>query len=210
MIKYQKKYLLKGQSLVEVLIALAVGIIFVLGIILAIQFLLKVNRDSEKVQIGSALASELMDNVKIFVQADWHNILNLATTSINHYYLNTTTTPFSAVSGEENIILSTTTYVRYFYVDDVYRDETGKIVSGSGTFDPSTKKITVVYRWEGGSNRFITSYVTRSHNNIFIQTDWSGGGGQLGPITSTNNKFDTSTNIDFSTTSGSILLKLGY
>lgn len=210
MTKNPRKYFLRGQSLVEVLIALAVGTILVLGIILAIQFSLKVNRDSEKIQISSALAHELMDNIKIFVQSDWHNILNLATTSVNHYYLNTTTTPFSAVAGEENITLSTTTYIRYFYVDDVYRDSSGKITSGSGTFDPSTKKITVVYRWEGGNNRLIISYVTRSHNNIFIQTDWSGGGGQIGPITSINNKFDTSTNIDFSTTSGSILLRLGY
>jgi hypothetical protein len=80
-----------------------------------------------------------------------------------------------------------------------------------GTFDPSTKKVTVGVRWAGSNDRFISTYLTRSKNNIFVQTDWTGGGGQLGPITSTNNKFDTSTpNIDFSTTTGSIKLRLGY
>ncbi|MCX7589930.1 MAG: hypothetical protein N2Z85_03280, partial [Patescibacteria group bacterium] len=66
------------------------------------------------------------------------------------------------------------------------------------------------YKWVGGNDRFLTTYITRSKNVILNQTDWSGGGGQTGPITSTNSMFATSTNIDFSTTTGSIRLRLGY
>ncbi len=200
----------KGQSLVEILIALAIGVIFILGAIIVVNFVLKSGKDSEKIQTASSLARELMDNIKIFTDSDWHNISNLATTSANHYYLNTTSSPFLAVSGEENISIGTTTYIRYFYVDDVYRDASGQI-STTGGFDPSTKKITIIYGWTGGSNKSLVTYITRSKNNIFIQTDWSGGGGELGPITSTNNKFDTSTdNIDFLNNYGSVKLKLGY
>lgn len=199
-----------GQSLIEILIAVSVGIIFLLGTIIVVNFALKSGKDSEKIQTSATLAKELMDNIKIFADSDWHNIYNLATTSANHYYLNTTSTPFSAVSGEENLTVGTTTYTRYFYVDDVYRDSSGQIVSSGGVFDPSTKKTTVVYGWIGSNFRSISIYLTRSKNNIFVQTDWSGGGGQTGPITSTNNKFDTSTGVDFSTTSGSIKLRLGY
>jgi hypothetical protein len=195
----------KGQSLTEILVALAVGIIFVLGVIIVAQFSLKIGKDTEKIQTSAFLARELLDKIKVFADSDWHNISNLATTSVNHYYL----TEFTATSGDETITIGTTTYKRYFYVDDVYRDSGGKI-SPTGNFDPSTKKITVGVGWSGAQDRFFITYITRSKNNIFLQTDWSGGGGQLGPITSTNNKFYTSTNIDFSTTTGSIRLRLGY
>jgi type II secretory pathway pseudopilin PulG len=212
MFKKFKKYFRKrgGQSLVEILVSLAVGIIFVLGIIIVVQSSLRVGKDSEKIQTSVSLARELMDNIRIFSDSAWYNIYNLATTSANHYYLNTTSSPFTASSGDETVIVGTTTYIRYFYVDDVYRDGLGNI-SQSGTFDPSTKKITIGVKWIGSNDRFMSTYLTRSKNNIFIQTDWTGGGGQTGPITSTNNQFDTSTpNIDFSTTTGSIRLKLGY
>ncbi|GIW65271.1 MAG: hypothetical protein KatS3mg093_250 [Candidatus Parcubacteria bacterium] len=168
MYKIKKIFQNQGQSLVEVLVALSVGIIFVLGTMVAVQMSLKSGKDSEKIQVSASLARELMDNVKIFSESDWHNISNLATTSANHYYLNTSSIPFTAVSGEENITISTTTYTRYFYVDDVYRDGTGKI-SSSGTFDPSTKKITIVYKWLGGSDRYLVTYLTRSKNVIFNQ-----------------------------------------
>ena len=205
-----KKYLKikTGQSLVEILVALAVGIIFVLGVMIVMQSSLKMGKDSEKIQTSAFLARELMDNVKIFADSDWFNINNLSTTSVNHYYL-TTSSPFTFLDGDETVVVGTTTYIRYFYVEDVYRDASGKI-SDSGIFDPSTKKITVGVRWIGSNDRFISTYLTRSKNNIFVQTDWTGGGGQTGPITSINNRFDTSTNIDFSTTTGSIRLRLGY
>ncbi|MCX7589643.1 MAG: hypothetical protein N2Z85_01740, partial [Patescibacteria group bacterium] len=194
--KVKLKYYLKnlnfnnGQSLVEVLIALSIGIIFVLGTIIAVQMSLKTGRDSEKIQTSAMLARELMDNVKIFADSGWYNVANLATTSINKYYINTST-PFTAISGIEIITIGTTTYNRYFYLDDVYRDGSGSIVNSGGTFDPSTKKLTIVYKWVGGNDRFLTTYITRSKNVILNQTDWSGGGGQTGPITSTNSMFAT-------------------
>jgi hypothetical protein len=184
-----------GQSLVEVLIATAVGIIFVLGATVIANFALKSRQDSEKNQVLASLSKELLDNVKIFADANWHNIDTLATTSANHYYLNTSTSSFTAVSGEQNILISSTTYTRYFYLDDVYRDGSGQIVESGGTLDPSTKKVTVVYGVEGSTPKSISIYVTRSKNNVFVQTDWSGGSGQTGPITSSNEKFETSGNL---------------
>lgn len=98
-------------------------------------------------------------------------------------------------------------YTRYFYFDNVSRDASGNI-SGSGANDPSTKKATVVYGWPGGPTSSFSTYLTRFRNNVFEQTDWSGGPGQNGPVTSANNKFSTSTQIDYSTTNGSIMIKL--
>jgi type II secretory pathway pseudopilin PulG len=204
----QKIKFLKGQSLVEILIAISIGIIFVLAIFIYLNFFLKSRQDSEKNQVLASLSKELLDNVKIFADANWHNIDTLATTSANHYYLNTSTSSFTAVSGEQNIVISSTTYTRYFYLDDVYRDGSGQIVQSGGTLDPSTKKVTVVYGIQGSTPKSISIYVTRSKNNVFVQTDWSGGSGQTGPITSSNEKFETSSLIDFYDFPGKIKLKL--
>ncbi len=101
-----------------------------------------------------------------------------------------------------------TPYSRYFYVDEVNRDSGGNIVSSGGSWDPSTKKLTITANW-GTSSSTIATYLTRSRNRYALQTDWVGGPGQEGPLTSFNYKFSTSTaNINYSTTTGSVLLNL--
>ncbi len=95
-------------------------------------------------------------------------------------------------------------YTRYFYVTNVGRDGGGYILSSGGTDDPSTQLITVVYGAKGAATSTISEYITRSRNSVFDQTDWSGGPGQDGPVTSTNSRFASSSNIDYSTTTGSI------
>jgi concanavalin A-like lectin/glucanase superfamily protein len=106
---------------------------------------------------------------------------------------------------------STVTYSRYFYLSDVSRDTAGNIVSSGGKYDPSTKLVTVVYSWSGGPVSTMSTYVVRGRNNVFSQTDWSGGPGETGPITSTNSQFASSTNIDYQTSTGSIYVSIpGY
>jgi type II secretory pathway pseudopilin PulG len=197
-----------GQSLVEILIAVIVGMILILGAVAVIGPSLKNSTQASRAQVAIALGKELLENTRAFSEANWHNIGNLSTSSANHYYLNTSSSQFVAVSGDESVTVATTTYTRYFYVEDVYRDGSGKIISGSGTYDPSTKKITVVYKWPGSAPRTMPMYITRLKNSIFSQTDWSGGGGQEGPVTTTNNRFGTSTGIDFTSSTGSIIIKL--
>ncbi len=111
-------------------------------------------------------------------------------------------------AGEISSLYKSAFYTRYFYLDDVYRDAGGLIDAGGSTFDPSTKKITVVYGW-GNVFATSTSYLVRSEDQLFSQVDWSGGPGQSGPITSTstNNKFSVATNTDYSTSSGSLVIQ---
>ena len=112
----------------------------------------------------------------------------------------------------QSIVVGTSTYVRYFYLSDVYRDSSGNIVTSNGSYDPSTKRVTVAYNWLGGAaTNTMSIYLVRSQNNVVTQNDWSGGPGQTGPATSTNNQFTSSTNIDYSTTTGSIYVAIpGY
>ena len=197
-----------GQSLVEILIALGVGTILVIAAATIIAPALKINAQAYKVQIGTSLAKELLTNVRVWAEGDWHNIANLGTSSLNHYYINASSSPFAVVAGNELIEFATTTYTRYFYVDDIYRDSGDLITASGGSYDPSTKKISVDYSWPGGTTSTITEYVTRNRNNVFWQTDWSGGPGQNGPVTGVNNRFASSTQINHSTTSGSIIIQL--
>ncbi len=196
-----------GQSLIELLVGVVVGSIMVIAAITIIAPALKSNTDVARAQVAIALGKELLENVRVFGEADWHNITNLATTSANHYYLRATSSPFTAASGDQSVTVSTTTYTRYFYVDEAYRDGGGSI-AGSGTRDPSTMKITVAYSWPRGPTNTVSVYLTRStRNKVFVQTDWSGGSGQEGPITVENYKFaSSSSNMTHTSTVGSIKL----
>ncbi len=98
-----------------------------------------------------------------------------------------------------------TAYDRYFYLDDVYRDTaTGNVTSTGGSYDPSTKKMTVVFGWNGGATSSLTSYITRAMDQVVRQTDWAGGPNQDGPVTSANSRFATSSALNYSSTAGAV------
>jgi len=202
-----------GQSLVEVLVGMAIGIFLIVTGIGLIVPSMNTNTQVSNIQKGAALAKELLDNVRVWSEESWNNVFALATGTANHYYLNASSSPFASSSGSQAIVLSTTTYTRYFYVSDVYRDGSGSIITtGGGTYDPSTKEITAAYSWTGGSTTDTMSmYLTRNRNNIYDQTDWSGGSGASSAATSVGNRFATSSNIDYATTTGSIYINIpGY
>ncbi len=200
-----------AQSLIEVLIAATVGVIMITAAATVIVPALRINTQTNNAQAGAAFGKELLENVRVWAEGSWNNISAVATSSARHYYLNTNSSPFIVVSGVQTVSISTITYTRYFYVEDVYRGPSDLIVivQSDGSYDPSTKKITVAYSWPRSATNTISQYITRNRNNVFIQTDWSGGQGQSGPSTSTNNKFFTSTEpINHASTTGSIFLNL--
>jgi hypothetical protein len=109
-----------------------------------------------------------------------------------------------------NLAQSNVTYTRYFYLSDVYRDSSGNIVTTGGTYDPSSKLATVVYNWSNGSTNSMTTLLARTRNNVFFQTDWSGGQNPSSTVTAPNNQFASSSNIKY-TNSGVVTLPLsGY
>lgn len=199
----------KGQSLIEILIALVVGSIFIIGAATIIIPSLRLNTQANRIQVGAALGKELLENVRVSSEADWYEIykFNKGSHEFDLQHLTTSTSPFAVIAGKEIIVVSTTTYTRYFYLDRVGRDASGNIVLSGGADDPSTLKVTVVYSWSNGPNNTMATYLTRFRNNVFDQTDWSGGPGQDGPATTTNSQFSTSSQIDYATTTGSIIIK---
>jgi type II secretory pathway pseudopilin PulG len=202
-----------GQSLAEVLIAVAIGAILITAGIALIVPALQSNTDATKVQAAASYAQGLMSNVIAWSQGNWNNVLALATGTANTYYLNTSSSPFtaSAPGSVQSISIGTTTYTRSFYLSDVQRDSGDNIVTSGGNYDPSTKLVTVTYQWLGGPVNTMTTYIVRSNNQVSSQNNWSGGPGFSGPETSTNSQFASSTNIDYTTPTGSLYLAIpGY
>jgi len=115
-------------------------------------------------------------------------------------------------TAEINQIYNAPVYLRYFYLSDVYRDSAGNIVTSGGTYDPSTKQVTVGYNWLGSSaTNTMTTYIVRGRNNVVVQNDWSVGPGVTSSVTSIDNRFASSTHIDYQTTTGAIYVAIpGY
>ena len=200
------QYRLRGQSLIEILVAISVGIILIGGSVLLISVALRsYEAIRQRITVNSLLRQQ--SEVLIFLAQDnWHNLYDLTRNS--NYYATSTNNVWSINSGQETGILNNVPYRRYFKVYDVNRDGSGNI-STSGTLDPNTLKLIafIEYGTNYISSSSLTFYLTRSANNkVMQQTDWSGGSGQTGPLPNPGTKFDTSTNINYASTSGQISL----
>lgn len=109
----------------------------------------------------------------------------------------------SFLSGTEDIKKDGVTYTRWFSVENVNRTD-GDILptSSGGTEDTSTQKVTVHVTWPffgDTASIKIVEYITRhTRNSVTVFTDWSGTS-TSDIITSPNNNYSTSTNIDFAT-----------
>lgn len=192
-----------GQSLIELLIAVTVGTVLAIIGLTVISPALKSSSDVGRLQVATALGKQLLDNIRVFAEADWHNLVALTPGQNNHYYLNTSASPFTAVNGEETVVVATSTYQRYFYYENVNRDPGGNIVTGSGADDPSTKKVTVFFRWQDGPWYNLVTYLIRRRNQVLIQSDWSAGP-QGEVVSSSSIGFATSTNISHTEIPGSV------
>lgn len=197
-----------GQSLIEVLIAVVIGAIMIGAVASVIAPALQSDTYTSRAQTAASLGKELLENVQVWADADWHNIQGVVTET--SYYLNITSTPVTAVPGIENVAVGSTTYRRSFLVSDVYResDTSGNgNVSSSGPVDPSTKKVTVYFHWPPAGTSTLVQYVTRFSNITFVQSDWSGGPNAAGPAVNPGNRFTSSTNVDYTTSTGAIIIQ---
>jgi hypothetical protein len=203
----------RGQSISEVLLAIAVGAIFMVAAVAVIVPALRESSQAGNIQQGATVGQALLDNVRVWSESGWSNITSLATGTAYQYYLITSSSPYTATSGIQSLAIGTTTFVRYFYLSDAYRTSGGGLSSTStnNTYDPSTKQVTVVYNWTQGTTTTISTYLTRNDDAVIDQTDWSGGPGATSAATSVGSRFTSSTNVDYSTTTGSIYVSIpGY
>lgn len=195
------------------MIAIAIGAIFMGGAAMIISPSLLETGQAGKIQTGATLAQSLLNNVRVWSEGNWNNVLSLATGSAYQHYLITSSSPYTATSGIQSVVIETTTYTDSFYLVDAYRTSGGGISSASSgnTYDPSTKQVIALYQWTHGVTGTISTYITRNENDIFYQRDWSGGPASSLVVTSTNNQFASSSNIDYTTSTGSLYVSIpGY
>ncbi len=125
----------RGQSLIEVLIAIAVGTILLGGTLAIIVPALRSNNQAQNAQGGAALARELLDNVRVWTDQDWNNLYSLTKGSSTHYYLSATSSPFTVVGGDETITLNIPGLVGYWKLDE---PTTGTATNSAGSIGTGT------------------------------------------------------------------------
>lgn len=206
-----RRVALSGQSLAEILIATAIIAIFIGGVAGAVSISLQVLGQNKYIQNATFLTQEILDHATVLAKSDWHRMdrfgADALTPSPTEYRI-TTPAPFEVASGAETVTLDGIDYTRYFSVEWVSRDAGKNIES---IYDParedlSTIKIISTVTWPGGGSFGLVKYLTRGENKSSLQTDWSGGAGQVGALTDPG-KYDTaSAGIDVTSKSGSIRL----
>ena len=202
----------RGQSLIELLVAIALAAIFFGGAVLLITQFLAANKLNREIQVAIDLGGELTDSIRVFSEQDWQNLFVLSKGVSNQYYV-TTTPSFAVLGGNESITVGGISYTRWFYVASTSRGESGNIeaVYSQANADPSTYKIVTRITWAQNSDGLsFSEFLTRSKNRIFRQTDWSGGDGQetfLGE--NPNNRYFSSEGINATSTPGAIKVQ-GY
>jgi prepilin-type N-terminal cleavage/methylation domain-containing protein len=198
----------KGQSLIEILVAITIAAILIGGAVGAIAFTLRSSVQNKNLQTANSLNQELLDRVVNFAEANWHNIYSPPIVKGSPYHLLVSGAGFSLNSGSESVTLEGITFSRSFVVENVSRDSSGNIemVYNSINDDPSTQKITVTTNWPQGTQTAATTlnkYLTRSKSLVFHQTDWSGGAGQPG-LWVNQTKYDTGSGVTVTNPVGSV------
>ncbi len=199
----------KGQSLIEIFVALGISVLMIGGMAGAFSVIFRANDFAEKSRNAVILNDGLAELARSFADGNWPGLYNLSHGSGNRYYLINSGGTIAAQSGTEALTIGSFDYARSFYADNVSRDGGGNIeaVYNPVNDDSSTQKITVETNYSiSGASRTSSAwfYVTRMRNFVLDQTDWSGGAGQAGPIDALNNRFSSSASVDFTTTPGSI------
>ena len=186
----------KGQSLIELLIAMGIVGFFIGGAVLSAQLALRLSAQNKNLQAAAFLAQELLDNFTVVGGRDWHRVdmygIDALAESPSQYFVDITITPFAMASGAESVVVDGVTYTRYLTFSKVSRgvSEAIEAIYSVANEDPSTLKVVSNVEWGSGSKFDITKFVARSKNNKIIQTDWAGGGGQLG-VVGDPGKYDT-------------------
>jgi len=209
-----------GQSLIEIIIAMAIGVLMIGAALTTIIPTLRSNQETKNIQTATSLVQEYLDNLQNLAESKWSNIYSPPTAKgpNSTFYLQPTGITYMIISGTTSTVIDGLIFTQYFSIENVNRNlcagsdiTTTSIttcLSGPGSVgvadDPSTQKITATVSWPDNHSISRSRYLTRNRNKVFVQTDWSGGPNQEGPITLENNKFANSSNIDYTTSAGSI------
>ena len=145
----------------------------------------------------------LIDEVRVYEKVLPVDEISALYSYPGRYYLQNNAGIWQVKHGQVSSTVSNVDFTSYFTLSSVQRDTLNNIVSSGGSVDPTTKKASFIVSWSGGYSMNQEEYVSRtSLNNVFTQTDWSGGPGQVEPVFTAVKTFDTATTGVIYSTSG--------
>lgn len=93
-----------GQSLIEIMIGLAIGAILIGTASFGVAFILRSSSTNQNLSVASEAAQGLLEKVRSFSNAGWQNVYGLQKSSSTQYFLVASGTSLFAVSGKEGIL----------------------------------------------------------------------------------------------------------
>lgn len=155
---------MKGFSVIEVLLAAAMFMIFSVATGTVVLQGFSGNRLGEEQTIASQYATEGLEAARSVKNQAFSNLVNSAGVGIVQ------SGGVWTFSGANNQFGPSNKYTRVLSVTDVLRDGSGNIVASGGTLDPDTKKITSTVSWNFGPSRpdsvVLTTYLTDFRKSI--------------------------------------------
>jgi autotransporter-associated beta strand protein len=150
------KYYQRGFSVIEVILAAALFMIFSTGTLTLVLQGFSSNRLGEEEAIANQYASEGIEAVRSIRNQSYSSLINSAGTGVIK-----NGSGVWAFSGSNNTFGK---YTRVITITDVQRDGSGNVVSSGGTVDANTKKATVTVSWNFSPTRnnsiVLSSYLT--------------------------------------------------
>ncbi len=166
----------EGQSLIELLIALAFGTLVLLTSFGLLQFLIRLGATDPVMQTGGFIARQAAHSAAAAAEGSWNAVGQAATGT--PYHAATSTGGFVLVLGVATSTVNGIAYGSSITVEAVQRDAaTDEIVESGGVDDPGTKKVAATVSWTYQGKPYaetIVRYVARTGSEFSVQTDWSG------------------------------------
>jgi len=204
-----------GQILIEIILATLIATMIIGAAASLIITNQKSSQISEQRNTAIFLAQEGVESMKSINENNWHRIFlppdgtgdkDTSKGSANNYCIIIDTLNnewiLTDILTDCDIELNGIIYNRKINIDNTNREDTAieNITTTGGIDDPSTQKVKITVSYQMGKDIVVEQYLTRWRNQIFIQSDWSGGSGQIDFTDSTkynsdDNNIDTTENI---------------
>lgn len=149
-----------GFSVLELILASAIFMIFAIGSVSVVLQGIDSNRLGEEQSIATQFAAEGLEAARSIKNQGFANLVNSSASGLARV------SNLWAFSGTQNQFGPSNKYRRSLSIADVQRDVSGNIVTSGGTLDPDTKKVSSVVTWNVSPTR------PNSVNLITYLTNW--------------------------------------
>lgn len=147
----------QGFSLIEIILAIAVFVIFSSGAVAVILQGISANRLGKEQTIATEYAAEGLEAIRSIKNQSFSSLISTPSAGVTRSLAGTW-----IFSGTSNTFDGR--YTRTIAIADVYRDGSGNIVGSGGTLDSNTKKITSTVTWNFAPARsdsvILSTYLT--------------------------------------------------